>query len=105
MESVGIVRKTDQLGRIVLPKELRKMLKIHPGDPIQFFINGDQVIIQEYKSHDSCHVTGTISDQNITLANGKLVLSREAAKEILNELETHEQKEQNERVNKIVHHK
>ncbi|MGM0524506.1 MAG: AbrB/MazE/SpoVT family DNA-binding domain-containing protein, partial [Bacillota bacterium] len=40
MKSTGIVRKTDHLGRIVLPKELRRSLDIEPKDPLEIFIDG-----------------------------------------------------------------
>ena len=40
MKSTGIVRKVDQLGRIVLPKELRRMYKLDPGDGVEIFVEG-----------------------------------------------------------------
>jgi len=49
MKSTGIVRKVDELGRVVIPKELRKTLGIDKQDPVEIFINGDQIILQKYQ--------------------------------------------------------
>ena len=38
MKSTGIIRRVDVLGRVVIPKELRKMLKINEGDPIEIYV-------------------------------------------------------------------
>ena len=48
MKSIGIVRKLDSLGRIVLPKELRRTLEIHERDPIEIFVNGKIIMLQKY---------------------------------------------------------
>lgn len=44
MKATGIVRKVDELGRIVIPKELRRTLNIEEGDPLEIFIDGEEVI-------------------------------------------------------------
>lgn len=44
MKSTGIIRRVDVLGRVVIPKELRKMLKINEGDPIEIYVERDEVI-------------------------------------------------------------
>lgn len=49
MRSTGIVRKMDELGRVVIPKETRKVLEINEGDPIEFFIEGENIILKSYK--------------------------------------------------------
>jgi AbrB family looped-hinge helix DNA binding protein len=50
--STGIVRKIDELGRIVLPSELRKILGMRHGDELAISVEGDQVILE--KRHDVC---------------------------------------------------
>lgn len=77
MKSTGIVRKIDPLGRVVLPKELRKSLSIESQDPLEIFVDKDQIILRKYQYHKACMITGKISKDNMVLANGKLVLSRE----------------------------
>jgi transcriptional pleiotropic regulator of transition state genes len=52
MTSTGIVRKIDELGRIVLPSELRKILGMRHGDELAISVEGDQVILE--KRHDVC---------------------------------------------------
>lgn len=49
MKSTGIVRKIDELGRIVIPKEIRKNLRIRVGDPLEIYIEQDgKVILKKY---------------------------------------------------------
>lgn len=45
MKATGIVRKVDDLGRIVIPKEIRKNLKIREGDPLEIFIEKNGAIV------------------------------------------------------------
>lgn len=49
MKSIGIVRKIDELGRIVLPIELRRTLNIDIKDPVEIFIEGDLIILKKYE--------------------------------------------------------
>ena len=48
MRTTGIVRKIDELGRIVLPKELRKNLNIHTGDDFQILVGEEKIILEKY---------------------------------------------------------
>ena len=52
MKSTGVVRKIDELGRIVLPSELRRVFGIHEGDELEISVDGDRVILQ--KRRDVC---------------------------------------------------
>ncbi|AZJ24451.1 AbrB family transcriptional regulator [Bacillus thuringiensis] len=87
MKSTGIVRKIDELGRVVIPKETRRTLNIHEKDPLEIFVEGDAIILQKYISHGTCPITGEISARNVKLAGGKLTLSPEGVKQLLAELE------------------
>lgn len=49
MKATGIVRRIDDLGRVVIPKEIRRTLGIEEGDPLEIFVNGGQVVIQKYQ--------------------------------------------------------
>lgn len=60
MKSTGIVRKIDNLGRIVLPKELRKVFEIEEGTPMEIFVDGEQVILREYQP--TCVFCGEAED-------------------------------------------
>jgi transcriptional pleiotropic regulator of transition state genes len=48
MKSTGIVRKVDELGRIVLPIELRKNLDINIKDSLEIYVDGNSVILKKY---------------------------------------------------------
>ena len=49
MKSTGIVRKVDELGRIVLPSELRRTLGIEEKDRIEIFVDGESIILRKYQ--------------------------------------------------------
>ena len=59
MKETGIVRKIDELGRIVLPIELRKLLGIDQRDPIEIFVDGDAIILKKHQS--TCIFCGSSS--------------------------------------------
>ena len=52
MKSTGVVRRVDELGRIVLPAELRHSMDIHIKDALEIFTEGDRIILQKY--HPAC---------------------------------------------------
>ncbi len=88
MKSTGIVRKVDELGRVVIPIELRRTLGINEKDSLEIYVDDDRIVLKKYKPSMTCQITGEVSDHNISLANGKLVLSKEGAELVLNEIKT-----------------
>ena len=48
MKATGIVRKIDELGRVVVPIEIRRNLGIGIGDPVEIYVDGQQVIMQKH---------------------------------------------------------
>ena len=56
MKSTGIVRKVDELGRIVLPIELRRTLDIGEKDSLEIYVDGGNVILHKY--HPACVFCG-----------------------------------------------
>ena len=48
MKLAGIVRRIDELGRIVVPKEIRKTLHIKNGENLEIFINDDTIVLKKY---------------------------------------------------------
>ena len=86
MKSTGIVRKVDELGRVVIPIELRRTLSINVKDALEIYLDDDRIILKKYKPSMTCQITGEISDYNISLANGRLVLSKEGSEIVLNEI-------------------
>lgn len=49
MKPTGIVRKVDNLGRIVIPMELRQSFSIEEGDPLEIYVDDDKVILAKYQ--------------------------------------------------------
>ncbi|MBY6871639.1 AbrB/MazE/SpoVT family DNA-binding domain-containing protein [Clostridium botulinum] len=49
MKNTGIVRKVDELGRIVIPKELRRTLNLEEGDGLEIYTEGEQIILKKYE--------------------------------------------------------
>ena len=69
MKSTGIVRKVDELGRIVLPIEMRRTLDIAEKDALEIYVEGSSVILKKYKP--SCIFCDSTKD--IVLFKGKNV--------------------------------
>lgn len=67
MKSTGIVRKVDELGRIVLPIEMRRTLDIAERDALEIYVEGSSVILKKYKP--SCIFCDATKD--ISLFKGK----------------------------------
>ena len=82
MKPTGIVRKIDELGRIVLPKELRKCLNINTGDDFQIRLEDEKIILeknsylkkyeQEIKSIINCFISETSYDISLVI-NSKII--------------------------------
>lgn len=49
MKSTGIVRKVDELGRVVIPIELRRTLQIAEKDPLEIYVDGEKIILKKYE--------------------------------------------------------
>lgn len=69
MKSTGIVRKVDELGRVVLPMELRRTLNIGDKDSLEIFIEDESIILRKYER--GCQYCGSIED--VVTFKGKLV--------------------------------
>lgn len=72
MKSTGIVRKVDELGRIVLPIELRRTLDISEKDPLEIYIDGSSIVLKKYQP--ACIFCDDA--KGITLFRGKNVCSK-----------------------------
>ncbi len=106
MKSTGMIRKIDDLGRIVIPKEIRKTLKIREGDSLEIYIEGERIILNRYSPlgefiEDIIVLSESISnntDTNICITDTKQVLIatgylekeylyKEISKELLEKME------------------
>lgn len=62
MKATGIVRRIDDLGRVVIPKEIRRSLKIREGDPLEIFIENNCVCFQKYST------LGSLAEEPLQIA-------------------------------------
>ena len=69
MKATGIVRHMDDLGRICLPMELRRTFNIKESDPLEIYVDGDQIILKKYEP--DCVFCGEA--KNTVEINGKLI--------------------------------
>lgn len=67
MKSTGIVRKVDELGRIVLPIELRRTLEIAEKDALEIYVDGETIVLRKYEP--SCVFCGDA--KNVSPFRGK----------------------------------
>ena len=54
MKATGMVRRMDNLGRIVIPMEVRRNLNIEAGDPIEIYVDGDYIMLKKYEDEHQC---------------------------------------------------
>lgn len=69
MKSTGIVRKVDELGRVVIPIELRRTLYIQERDSLEIYVDGDKIILRKYEP--ACVFCGNAND--VVIFRGKNV--------------------------------
>ena len=76
MKATGIVRKVDELGRVVIPIELRNKFDIQVKDPIEIFVDGNSIVLKKYEPN--CIFCG--SSKDLISHNEKLVCKKCAEK-------------------------
>lgn len=69
MKATGIIRKVDELGRIVLPIELRRTMDIAVRDELEIFIDNDRVVLQKCEQRSGCVFCG--AEQELQSYRGK----------------------------------
>jgi len=67
MKSTGVVRRVDELGRIVIPIELRRTMGIEEKDALEIYVDGDKIILKKYEP--ACIFCGNAED--VTNYKGK----------------------------------
>ena len=88
MIATGIIRRTDDLGRIAIPKEIRRKLKVNEVDPFEIFMTREgEVILKPYRAEEYTLRKGDFWEE-LVAPSGKMVCSnhRLSATEILNAL-------------------
>ena len=72
MKSTGIVRRIDELGRIVLPIEIRKNLSLASRDAVEIFVNEDTIVLKKYEP--ACIFCGSLD--NAQVFKGKIICDK-----------------------------
>lgn len=76
MKSTGIIRRVDELGRVVIPIEIRNQFNIVEKDPIEIFVNGSSIVLKKYEPN--CIFCD--SNQDLLSYNDKLICAECANK-------------------------
>jgi AbrB family transcriptional regulator, transcriptional pleiotropic regulator of transition state genes len=88
MKSTGMVRKVDELGRIVVPIELRRTLDIDVKDSVEFFVDDEKIVLKKYSPNMACMLTGEVTNENKVFADGRLILSPKGAEILIKAIES-----------------
>lgn len=76
MKSTGIIRRVDELGRVVIPIEIRNQFDIVERDPIEIYVNGSSIILKKFEPN--CIFCG--NNEDLLSYNDKLICSDCASK-------------------------
>ncbi len=74
MKATGIVRRIDELGRVVIPKEIRRTLRIREGDPLELFTDRDELMLKKYSPIASIERFSEASVKSLSEQSGHLAL-------------------------------
>mgnify|MGYP002567582436 FL=1 len=118
MKETGIIRRIDELGRIVIPKEIRKQMKINNGENIEIYISDDNIILKKYSAvkniedfiqilidsiYTSCKFNIVVTDTSNIIAvsgiNKKNVLGKEISNDLINIIKNKKNIESNNLIN------
>jgi AbrB family looped-hinge helix DNA binding protein len=91
MKATGIIRRVDDLGRIVLPKEIRRKFGITDGIPMEIFTNSDGIVLKKYNTSEELLSVVSVLEEAVddsvdALEREKVSEIREHIKEIRNVL-------------------
>lgn len=76
MKSTGVIRKIDDLGRIVIPKEIRKNLRVKNGDNLEIFIDEDSIILKKYSMIEKIpDIAQTLTDAVYTFIKHTIIIT------------------------------
>lgn len=72
MKSTGMIRRVDELGRVVIPKEIRNKLDIEEKDPMEIYVEGPSIVLKKFESN--CIFCGNTKD--LIEYKGKLICKK-----------------------------
>ena len=74
MKATGIVRRIDELGRVVIPKEIRRTLRIKEGDPLEIFTDRDELTLKKYSPIATLEGFSEATAKSLNQLSGKLAV-------------------------------
>ena len=74
MKATGIVRRIDELGRVVIPKEIRRTLRIKEGDPLEIFTERDELMLKKYSPIATLEGFSESTVKSLNQLSGKLAV-------------------------------
>ena len=74
MKATGIVRRIDELGRVVIPKEIRRTLRIKEGDPLEIFTDRDELMLKKYSPIATLEKFSKATAKSLNDLSGKLAV-------------------------------
>ena len=74
MKATGIVRRIDELGRVVIPKEIRRTLRIKEGDPLEIFTERDELMLKKYSPIATLDRFSKATARSLNDLSGKLAV-------------------------------
>ncbi len=74
MKATGIVRRIDELGRVVIPKEIRRTLRIKEGDPLEIFTDRDELMLKKYSPIATLEKFSKATARSLNDLSGKLAI-------------------------------
>mgnify|MGYP001000922135 CR=1 FL=1 len=87
MKATGIVRRVDELGRVVIPKEMRRTMLINEGDPLEFLVDGQSIVLRKYSDKESFKDSLDTLGENLPELSKKLGSEKvNRLKELINEM-------------------
>lgn len=81
MKATGIVRRIDDLGRVVIPKEYRRVINVREGDPLELFLTEDGVLFKKYNLSES--INDSIERLIDNIKDAYLDIDTEKSKEVI----------------------
>lgn len=83
MKTTGVIRRIDELGRIVIPKEIRKNLRIKSGENLEIYVSGENIVLSKYSPIENIETTienyinifGQVLRHNIIVTDRDKVIS------------------------------
>ena len=79
MKATGVVRRIDDLGRVVIPKEIRKTMRIKDGESLEFFLDSDNIVLKRYSPFENVEsfYKSYVDSINSALENDVLIVDRD----------------------------